>query len=96
MQNKTYSNLHTNRQSYGVYLQGDFAVRTNLHFIGGVRYDQYGDFDPAVNPRLALIYNPLQKSTFKAIYGTAFRAPNFYGAERSAVPGHPTGGDHRL
>ena len=43
----------------------------------GVRYDQVGDFDPAFNPRLALIYNPFTKSTFKAIYGSAFRAPNF-------------------
>jgi iron complex outermembrane receptor protein len=67
----------TNRQSHGVYVQGDFEVRTNLHLIGGMRYDQYGDFDPAFNPRVALIYNPWEKSTFKAIYGTAFRAPNF-------------------
>jgi outer membrane receptor for ferrienterochelin and colicins len=65
------------RQSHGVYAQGDFAVATNLHFNGGVRYDRYGDFDPAFNPRLALIYNPVEKSTLKAIYGTAFRVPNF-------------------
>jgi len=66
------------RQSHGVYAQGDFAVLTNLHFNGGVRYDQYGEFDPAFNPRLALIYNPVEKSTIKALYGTAFRAPSFY------------------
>ena len=69
--------VRRDRQSHGVYVQGEFAVATNLHFNGGVRYDQYGDFDPAFNPRLALIYNPWAKSTFKAIYGTAFRAPNF-------------------
>jgi iron complex outermembrane receptor protein len=74
----TYTDLHTSRRSYGTYIQGDFAVRTNLHFIGGMRYDQYADFDPSINPRLALIYNPWAKSTFKAIYGTAFRAPSFY------------------
>ena len=72
------SRTNTSRQSYGVYLQGDFAVLTNLHLIAGMRYDQYGDFDPAINPRVALIYNPWEKSTFKAIYGTAFRAPSFY------------------
>ena len=72
------SNTRTNRQSYGVYAQGDFEVLTNLHFNGGVRYDQYGDFAPAIDPRVALIYNPWEKSTFKAIYGTAFRAPSFY------------------
>jgi outer membrane receptor for ferrienterochelin and colicins len=65
------------RVSYGVYLEGDFAVLTNLHLHAGARYDQYGDFAPAFDPRLALIYNPIKTSTFKAIYGTAFRAPDF-------------------
>jgi iron complex outermembrane receptor protein len=65
------------RLSYGIYLQGDFMLLTNLHFNAGVRYDQYGDFDPAFDPRLALIYNPWKTATLKAIYGTAFRAPNF-------------------
>jgi iron complex outermembrane receptor protein len=69
--------IERSRQSHGVYVQGDFAVLTNLHLVGGVRYDQYGDFDPAFNPRVAAIFNPFQGSTFKAIYGTAFRAPNF-------------------
>jgi outer membrane receptor for ferrienterochelin and colicins len=72
------SNIHTNRQNYGVYIQGDFAVRTNLHLEAGVRYDQYGQFEPAWDPRAALIYNPFDQSTLKAIYGTAFRAPSFY------------------
>ena len=65
------------RQSYGIYYQNNIALRENLHFDGGVRYDQYGNFSPAWDPRLALIYNPFEKSTFKAIYSTAFRAPNY-------------------
>ena len=69
--------IHSDRQSYGVYAQGEFTVLTNLHVNGGARYDQYGTFDPAFSPRLALIYRPFEKSTIKAIYGTAFRAPNF-------------------
>jgi outer membrane receptor for ferrienterochelin and colicins len=72
-----FTDVHRSRQSHGVYVQGDLMVVTNLHFSGGVRYDQYGDFDPTFNPRLALVYNPCAKSTVKAIYGTAFRAPNF-------------------
>ena len=77
-------NVHDSRQSYGVFAEGDFALRDDLHFNGGVRYDQYGDFDPSVSPRLGLIYNPFEKSTFKALYGTAFRAPNFQEISDSA------------
>jgi hypothetical protein len=28
------------RQNHGIYVQGDFAILTNLHFNAGVRYDQ--------------------------------------------------------
>lgn len=68
--------LSGHRRNYGVFGQGDFAFRDNLHLNAGVRYDQYGDFKPDWSPRAALIYNPWQQSTFKFIYGTAFRDPN--------------------
>ena len=74
---RTYKDLHASRQSYGVFVQGELELLTNLHFTGGLRYDRYGDFDPSLNPRLALIYNPWKQSAFKALYGTAFRTPNF-------------------
>jgi outer membrane receptor for ferrienterochelin and colicins len=71
--------VESSRQSHGVYAQGDFVLgTTNLHLNAGVRYDQYGDFDSTFNPRVALIWDAFQTSTFKAIYGTAFRAPNFW------------------
>jgi len=74
---QVFANVYQTRQNYGVYAQGDFAVLTNLHVNAGVRYDKYGDFNPSWDPRVALIYNPFASSTIKAIYGTAFRAPNF-------------------
>jgi iron complex outermembrane receptor protein len=73
----TFTDNTSSRVSYGIYAEGDFALLKTLHFNGGVRYNQYGNFDPSWDPRLALIYNPLERSTFKAIYGTAFRVPNF-------------------
>jgi iron complex outermembrane receptor protein len=74
---EVFANVNRTRINYGIYAQGDFAVVTNLHVNTGVRYDQYGNFNPSVDPRLALIYNPFPQSTIKAIYGRAFRAPNF-------------------
>lgn len=70
------TNVLDHRQSYGIFAQGDFALRENLHLNAGVRYDQYGNFTPSWSPRAALIYNAWQQSTFKFIYGTAFRDPN--------------------
>ncbi len=74
---ETFLDNNGTRRSYGVYAEGEFALLRNLRASGGVRYDKYGDFDGTVNPRLALIYDPFTNSTIKAIYGTAFRAPNF-------------------
>lgn len=72
-----FTDAHDSRRNFGVFGQGDFAILTNLHLSTGVRYDQYGHFDPSFSPRAALIYNPCDESTFKVIYGTAFRDPNF-------------------
>lgn len=76
------SDTHDRRQSYGLFAQGDFLVVTNLHLDTGVRYDQSFDdedkFGPSWSPRAALIYDPLPQSTFKFIYGQAFRDPSFY------------------
>jgi len=75
-----FADDHRTRESYGVYLQGEIRVFTNLLLNAGARYDYYGSFGDTINPRLALIYDPFknEKSVIKAIYGTAFRAPNFF------------------
>jgi iron complex outermembrane receptor protein len=73
-----FTDVHDSRRNYGIFAQCVVTVITNrLHLNAGVRYDKYGDFDPSVSPRAALIYNPCEQSTIKLIYGTAFRNPNF-------------------
>ena len=68
--------LEASRQNYAIFGQGDLAILDNLHANAGVRYDEYGSYTPDWSPRAALIYNPWQQSTFKFVYGTAFRDPN--------------------
>jgi outer membrane receptor for ferrienterochelin and colicins len=60
----------------GVYTQGELGILDQLMLNAGVRYDYFSTFGDTVNPRAALIYNPWTNTTFKAIYGQAFRAPN--------------------
>jgi outer membrane receptor for ferrienterochelin and colicins len=72
-----YLNVNESSQSYGGYTEGDFTLLSNLHLNAGVRVDQYKEFSSTANPRVALIYNPVESAVIKAIYGTAFRAPTF-------------------
>jgi iron complex outermembrane receptor protein len=44
----------------------------------GVRHDDFETFGDTTNPRAALIYSPVEKTTIKAIYGNAFRAPSVF------------------
>jgi outer membrane receptor protein involved in Fe transport len=77
-----FTDAHDRRQSFGIFAQDDLAILTKLHLNAGLRYDQSYDhfdhFSPSWSPRAALIYDPFSQSTFKFIYGTAFRDPSFY------------------
>lgn len=68
------------RTSYlwALNVQDEVTIFSNLLLNAGVRYDRYSTFGSTTNPRLALIYTPLEMTTFKILYGSAFRAPNVY------------------
>jgi len=59
------------------FLQWEWSIIDNLILNAGVRFDYFESFGDTWNPRAALIYN-LQKTTFKVLYGSAFRGPNAY------------------
>jgi iron complex outermembrane receptor protein len=62
-----------------LYAQGEFLLRPGLLLNAGLRYDHYyGSFGGTLNPRLGLIHNVAERTTLKALYGQAFRAPNAY------------------
>jgi outer membrane receptor for ferrienterochelin and colicins len=63
---------------WAVFAQDEFSITHKLTLNAGVRHDQYYPFGGTTNPRLALIYSPFSKTTFKLLYGRAFRAPNNY------------------
>ncbi|WP_146180354.1 TonB-dependent receptor [Opitutus sp. ER46] len=64
---------------FGAYAQGEIALHRDVLLNAGLRYDHYTDsFGGTFNPRVALIYDPVAGTTIKALYGTAYRAPNPY------------------
>jgi len=74
------SYVHSRRtsRSWGVFAQDEFTIMKGLILNAGLRFDQSSFYNGTINPRIALVYNPSKKSTFKLIYGTAFRSPSVY------------------
>lgn len=60
------------------YLEDEYQVTRDLALTLGWRLDRYAAAKNSANPRGALIYKPRPSSTFKLLYGEAFRAPNMY------------------
>ncbi len=73
-----YLNDRRTSSIWGVYAQDEIRLRRNLVLDLGLRHDQYSTFGGTTNPRGALIYTPLEKTTLKLLYGQSFRAPNAY------------------
>jgi iron complex outermembrane receptor protein len=60
------------------FVEDQFTVTDQLLLNAGIRTDRYQGFGMTTNPRVALIYKPAEKTAIKALWGTAFRAPNAY------------------
>ena len=73
-----YGDVTTDGDNVGLYAQDEFAITRTLTLNAGVRYDWYSTFGDTVNPRVGVIFSPREWTTFKALYGQAFRAPNAY------------------
>lgn len=70
--------IDTDSYTWGVYLQDNIQIKENLILNLGLRYDYFSEIDSSTNPRIAAIWEPIENSTVKLIYGTAYRAPNVY------------------
>ncbi len=73
-----YMDSSTDNYTWGVFLQDEFQIKSNLILNLGVRYDEFDSAGSTVNPRAALIWSPLEATTLKLLYGSAYRAPNAY------------------
>ena len=74
----TFGLLQRTSWNWGTYLEDEFAISRHIILNAGLRYDRYSNFGGTTNPRLALIYEPLERTTLKLLYGSAFRAPDVF------------------
>lgn len=71
----------------GVYVEDEITLRDDLLLNAGLRHDRQTGVSGQNNPRVALVYRMTEPTTLKAIYGTAFRAPNAFERYYLANPG---------
>jgi iron complex outermembrane receptor protein len=82
----------SSREAAG-YLQDEIAIGTRLTAIVGARFDWWSLKGGTGRPRAGVIYRPDHDTSFKVLYGEAYRAPNlyelYYGGEGTAE-GNPS------
>jgi len=71
-----YTGVHGRSERWGAFAQDEIKLADPVMLYAGARLDHYDGFGYATSPRLALIYTPSPTTTFKALAGRAFRAPN--------------------
>jgi iron complex outermembrane receptor protein len=59
----------------GVFAQAIVRPHSKVGVTGGVRYDRNERFGSSINPRLALVVQPLPSVYVKGLYGTSFVPP---------------------
>jgi iron complex outermembrane receptor protein len=83
--------LDDRRSSFvgAMYAQDELTIAKPLTLNAGLRYDYYSRVESSVNPRMALIYRPFDRTSLKFIYGESFRVPNVYELYYSILPNLP-------
>jgi iron complex outermembrane receptor protein len=64
-----------------IYVQHEYQPLKNVSIVTGIRHDKFSHMKGSTNPRLAVIFTPTQKTSFKLLYGSAFRVANIYEME---------------
>ena len=89
---QSYVDSHERSWLWALYGQDEFVLTHALRLNAGLRFDHYRQIDYRVNPRLGLIFRPVDQTAIKFLYGSAFRAPNvferFYGSDSSNLSGY--------
>ena len=73
-----YLNENHDGRRYALYLQDEVTLRPGLLLNAGLRYDHHVLTGGVFSPRLALVQQWDADTTLKAMYGSAYRAPNNY------------------
>ena len=75
---EVYTAIDQESRRFSSYIQNEYQITSSVSLTAGLRYDRYRTNLHTTSPRGALIVHLHNNSTFKLLYGTAFRVPNIY------------------
>lgn len=67
-------------RSLAPFVQQEWNIYGHWKAYLGARWDASENYGSFVSPRLALVYQPNERSSYKLVYGRPFRAPSMYEA----------------
>lgn len=89
-----YLNIDTPDRIGSIYAQQEWVVGPKVKAYLGARFDASKYYGNYVSPRLALVYQPDGKTSYKAVYGRPFRNPSaferFYDDQGLSYAANPT------
>lgn len=91
-EDSTLYDKHVSYSTYAAFVQDEWQPAKPISIIAGVRLDKLYLNILALSPRFAVNYFASSKTTFKLLYGRAFRAPNAYEAnieDPTYIKGNP-------
>jgi len=80
------------RKIYAMAFEDLYLLNNNISVIYGARFSHYNDFGNNISYKLGSVYNMNEKTTFKLLFNTAFRAPSWvelYAKSESEFNGNP-------
>lgn len=74
----TYLDGNHPSRAFSLVAQDEWRMHAQWLLNAGVRYDKHQDFSAIASPRAALIYQPDDGATLKAMVSSAYRPPNAF------------------
>ncbi len=65
-------------QNAALYIQGEYYLKKDYTFTGGLRFDADDEYGHVFNPRLGVVRSPSRGLGVKLLYGQAFKAPTVF------------------
>lgn len=74
----TYLNVSAPDRSGALFVQQEWSLARHWTAYLGFRFDHAKNFGSFASPRLALVYQPSEKTSYKLVYGRPYRNPSTF------------------